>query len=81
MSAEGEPCVIKFHEKIRVNDKVLIIGPYADGSQFANPWHHRAMSWKGVVTKIYVGWSFRILVSRDSVPIGWFGASSLKVFE
>ena len=81
MSAEGERCVIKFHEKIRVNDKVLIIGPYAGGSQFANPWHHRAMSWKGVVTRIIEGRNFPILVSRYSEPIGWFRASSLKVIE
>lgn len=67
--------------KLKVGDRVKIVGSYAESSTSKTARHRRAIGWKRVVLKVYEGREYPYRVGNDTGTTGFFKAESLEKID
>lgn len=67
--------------KLKVGDRVKIVGSYAESSTSKTARHRRAIGWKRVVLKIYDGREYPYRVGNDTGTTGFFKEESLEKID
>ena len=66
---------------LKVGDRVLIVGSYAESSTSTQALHSKAKGWKRVILKIYEGREYPYRVGDSSGTTGFFKAESLEKID
>lgn len=66
---------------LKVGDRVLIVGSYAESSTSTQALHSKAKGWKRVILKIYEGREYPYRVGDSTGTTGFFKAESLEKID